>query len=229
MYKHVIAGGCSFTACSTGGLPPTDKHPNGGNSYTYDLNIPAGSWAAYVARQLNSLSFVNVAIESHGNYHTAISLVHVISKFNYTPADTLVLFNITDLERYDVLTTDNENKCKYQTWDQTLLDYNIVSRKISDPIRKIKGDAQTIESNVILNLLTKFLESSNINYRFLMMGDYTHLLDDTLLNNKNLIKLPNGVGMIEYCRRNQLNISESDYHPTVKGHASIGKLVLETL
>jgi len=227
--KHIIAGGCSFTEDAIGGTPPTKENPWGGNSYTHNPNTIIKSWAGYVAKELNSSSFVNLATASRGNYHTYLTLLHILTdnRYLYNNKNTLVLFNISDLGRLDI-PVDDLTATSWHTWGD-IIPFGF----LHDPknIYKLMQQEQveTISLFAIRSLID-FLKINNYQYRFTLMYDYLkdQRVNDLVADNKNLVLTPNN-GMAEYCVANDLCISDDDNHPNVEGHASIGKIVLNTL
>ena len=227
--KHIIAGGCSFTEDAIGGTPPTKENPWGGNSYTHNPNTIIKSWAGYVAKELNSNSFVNLATRNRGNYHTYLTLLHILTdnRYLYNNKNTLVLFNISDLGRLDI-PVDDLTATSWHTWGD-IIPFGF----LHDPknIYKLMQQEQveTISLFAIRSLID-FLKINNYQYRFTLMYDYLkdQRVNDLVADNKNLVLTPNN-GMAEYCVANDLCISDDDNHPNVEGHASIGKIVLNTL
>ncbi len=143
-YKNLISGGCSFTANGIGGCPPTQDSA-GGCSFIDDPNFKVlnpRSWSGFLSTLLNVKSFVNVASSSHGIVLTVNSIIELLNRFNYSPENTLIVFNITEPGRLDVpCDFDHPDKCKWIPWSQDLIPYSYIDRmcNFNKLCEKIKG------------------------------------------------------------------------------------------
>lgn len=222
-YKNILAGGCSFTQDGIGGAPPTDVWA-GGNSFRHDVDYKVAlpqSWASMVAQQLDPESFTNVAVASQGIVATCTTICDMLEKFNYTPQDTLVIFNVTRLARVDIqcaFNTDNH----YIPWTQDILDYSYYRFKstawkehlVNTPIDDIEK-----QSEEHLEKLLNYLHDNHYPFVFTLLDDISHL--PVIQKYKaHLVPLPH-VGMLEFCR----SIDEEDgtRHPTRNGHIEVAK------
>ena len=222
-YKSILAGGCSFTQDGIGGAPPTDVWA-GGNSFRHDVDYKVAlpqSWASMVAQQLDPESFTNVAVASQGIVATCTTICDMLEKFNYTPQDTLVIFNVTRLARVDIqcaFNTDNH----YIPWTQDILDYSYYRFKstawkehlVNTPIDDIEK-----QSEEHLEKLLNYLHDNHYPFVSTLLDDISHL--PVIQKYKaHLVPLPH-VGMLEFCR----SIDEEDgtRHPTRTGHIEVAK------
>jgi len=239
MIKHIVAGGCSFTANGIGGVPPSESNPDGGCSFIDDQVFPApipGSWVGFVAKKLQVKSLVNVAANSHGNIATANNLMQVLTRFNYDPDQTLVLFNISDPSRLDLpCSWDHPEKSLFCAWPDSVIDFSYLSCscQLVESAQKNIGIEQVnvLSTNALLGLLS-FLTLNGFNFKFLTMRNYTQIepLNKVIDNNKSSwISLGSGLGMIEYVMDLGLTVSDIDTHPNLQGHVMIADRVLEAL
>jgi len=231
-YQHVIASGCSFTQDGIGGIPPTKQSPEGGNSYTHNPDLIVRTWAGYVAKQLNALSFFNLATSGRGNYHTYLTLLYTLmsDRYLYNKENTLVLFNITDIGRLDLPVPYNSSDSSvWSFWDVDQIPFKFHK----DPVqcyKIIQQEQAEVMSVLAIRSLIDFLENSKFEYRFVLMQNYLKdiRIKSIICNNPNLVLTPDG-GMMEYVITNNITVSETDHHPNIKGHEEIGTMVLTSL
>lgn len=234
-YKNLIVGGCSFTADGIGGIPPT-QYSNGGCSFINDSNFISAtpvSWAGCLAKLLDVKSFVNVAAHSHGINLTVNAIIELLNKFNYSPDNTLIVFNITDPGRLDVSCDfDHHDKSKWVPWDQNLIPYSYIDRN-NDFVKSCErnqGLDQVEISNVnILELFMCTLEQRKFDFYFLLMKNY---LDHPTLgkviqkHQSHLIDIDGHNNMYDYSVANKLLVAD-DFHPNLQAHKNISEIVYE--
>jgi hypothetical protein len=234
--KNIVVSGCSFSADALGGLPPT-KDYSGGNSFRedpdYTTSVPT-TWASFLAKKINPDSFVNCAAGSHGNYLISKTLIDMLEKFNYSPKNTLVVFNISQMARMDVL-------CDYNTknfnipWPQDILDYSFLKPRSYEWCRVLydleesRGEDGDVEELVKfnterLNDLFEYLDNNKYPFVFTTLADYTDL---PLVQKykEHYIQLP-GNGMFEFASSLD-EISEDKFHPTVEGQYQISNVAYD--
>ena len=239
MIKHIVASGCSFTAAGIGGVPPSPEDPDGGCSVVQDEAyqiLEPKSWVEFVARNMQVKSLINVAAESHGNILIANNIMSVLQKFKYPIGNTLVLFNISDPARLDMVCDWQESgKSDFCKWPSSILDFAYISQtdKQLDHVRKNMGieNIEKFSSNVLLGLFC-FLQSSGFDFRFMTMRDYrSNQYISTIIDrfSKKWIDLDPGHGMMEFVEQLGLTISNHDFHPNLQGHNKLANCVLETL
>ena len=238
MIRHIIASGCSFTADGIGGLPPSLTHPNGGCSFVNDLNYQASipkTWVGHVAKELKIDSLVNLAASSHGNIMIANNIMSLLSQFPYDPETTIILFNISDPARLDLMCSwEHPNKCNYCDWSQDILPYTYIKRD-SEPVNYVSKNIgieqiEILSSNAILGMMS-YLEKNKFNFKFLLMSDYrshTHLGPIIKKFQSRMIELGSHAGMKEFVANVGLN-TKDQFHPDSEGHQRIAEVVLKTL
>ena len=239
MIKNLIASGCSFTQDGIGGVPPSEKDPLGGNSFLETADHPSGtpkSWAGMIAKQLQATSFVNLAASGHGNISIANNMLTFLSKFTYDPAETLILFNITDPFRLDIPCDKlhPEHSC-YSGWPEEIIPFKYIISKESDITRGLTktigvDQVEILTSNMLLGMMS-FLKQNNFNFKFLLMSDYTtHPTLSPVISNfsSNLIKLDPGVGMHEFSIITN-NLHADGRHPNLEAHRAIANCVINLL
>ena len=223
-YKNILAGGCSFTQDGIGGAPPTSVWA-GGNSFRHDVDYEVAiprSWASMVAQELDPESFTNVAVASQGIVATCTTICDMLEKFNYTPEDTLVIFNVTRLARFDVqcdFNTDN----RYIPWTKDILDYSYYKFKTKPWKEHLVNTTieQILEQSVEhLEKLLDYLHNNQYPFVFTLLDDMSHL--PVIQKYKaHLVPLPH-VGMLEFCR--SIDEEDGSRHPTLAGHIEVAKL-----
>jgi hypothetical protein len=232
-YKNLIAGGCSFTSNGIGGVPPTSISEGGCSFIDGGSDYPVwtpGSWAGFLAQKLNVTSLVNVACGGHGNILTANSILEVLNKFNYDPADTLIVFNLTDPARLDIpCDTTSLVRSNNILWTEDVIDHLYMSRPETIKLTKTIGiDAVEKFTSNIVELLFNMLEHRKFEFYFLMMNDYTrHPYLGSIIDKykTRLITIDPGTGMLEFCQLTNNYISKLDQHPNITGH----KLIADTV
>jgi hypothetical protein len=235
MIKHIVAGGCSFTSNGIGGVPPTPDNPEGGCSFVGETANTPGSWPGYIAQQLNVSSLINLAASGHGNFLTANNILTLLQSFSYHSKDTLVLFNITDPGRFDLMCDfEQPNKSKFCDWHSDILPFSYVDRNsnILEPIVKLVGldQVELITSTALLGMMS-FLEQNNFTFRFLTMSEYStpkYLAPVIQRYKHNMVDLFPGTGMQQYVSMLNLNTIDG-FHPDLNGHRAIADCVIESL
>lgn len=235
--KNIITAGCSFTSDGIGGTPPSKKY-NGNSSFgLYEGIEPAvpNSWASWIAKKLQPPSFVNLASASHGNILIAHSIIDLLSKFNYSFNDTLILLNLTSFYRYDIpCEFDNPDASPFVPWSSEIIPYTFYhmnSKKYLSLSREI--DLATVEeiSSNHINFLFNFLSNNRYKFYFLMMEDYFQSppkIKNILSNfGDHLISFDKNNNMMEFCMKNNITVSKTDHHPSKLGHKIIADIVYQ--
>jgi hypothetical protein len=239
MIKNLIASGCSFTEDGIGGVPPSPTDPLGGNSFLEIQEYPSTtpkSWASMIAKKLQVTSFVNLAAAGHGNISIANNMLTLLTRFTYNPAETLILFNITDPSRLDIPCDKlhPEHSC-YSEWPEKIIPFKYIVSKESDITRGLTktigvDQVEILTSNMILGMMS-FLKQNNFNFKFLLMSDYTaHPTLSPVISNfsSNLVKLDPGVGMHEFSIITN-NLHADGWHPSIEAHRAIADCVINSL
>lgn len=238
MIEHIVASGCSFTADGTGGLPPSLDHPVGSCSFIQDESYEVASpktWIGHVAQHLQIKSLVNVSAGSHGNMLIANNIITLLNRYTYDPANTIILFNISDPARLDVpCSWDHPDKSTFCHWAPDIFPYSYLKRNshFDKLIGKNMGIEQIelVSSNALLGMMS-FLKQEKFNFKFLLMSDYTshiHLGPVIKKFQSHMIDLNPGIGMKEFVENFNLN-TDDKFHPDAQGHKLIANKVLEKL
>jgi len=241
--EHIVAGGCSFTADGVGGIPPNLHSPEGACSFVSDGFYTAAepkSWVSFLAQQLQVKSLVNLASSGHGNMATANNIISLLTRFKYDKTKTIILFNITDAGRLDLMCDWSHPAASTQcTWPWDTLNFKYLdnARDLAKSTKKTMGidQVEICSVNAVWGLIG-FLTVNGYNFKFLTMRDYTehypaeHPMSQ-LLNQyqAHWIKLSGERGLVEYVQKQNLAIGEGDFHPTVDGHRMIAQEVLKCL
>lgn len=234
-FKNLLISGSSFSANAISGAPPTDSH-DGGCSFIDNgrgsHNEPE-SWAGMLSQQLEVTSLVNVAAAGHGNFYISNSILEMLSRYNYNPDDTLILFNVTYLHRYDIACPFNHPDSSDQVpWSAKLIPYTYINVNSSLQKSFVKNISIEVVEQLSVNALRylfNFLENRKFTFYFLLDDNHTdHPLFQTLLEDfsKNWIKFSPGISMQHYCKSFD-NFSNS--HPTIEGYEKISYYVYDYL
>ena len=232
MIRHIIAGGCSFTADGIGGAPPTAD--SGGNcSFTHGAK--PHTWVSHVAKELGVQSLVNLAASGHGNMLTRHAITHLISNYDYDPKDTLVLINITETVRLDsVCDWHDGNRSRWIPWDPEIIPWTYHSRNSSVIRRSLRAmsldDVQAV-SAISVRQLFEDLTNMGFQFRFLMMKDFrqdAELAPRLVPYQANAVMLPGRPDMWGFCR--EYGYLDTDgFHPDAMGHWCIAQQVLNQI
>ena len=236
IFKNLVVSGNSFTQDGIGGCPPTENSV-GGCSFIDQgqgaVSQPA-SWASIVAQLLNVQSFVNLAASSHSNTLVANTLRYVLQNFNYSPENTLVLFNCSIATRLDIpCEFDHPDASNFIPWDKTLFPHSYLDRdcKIYKTFEKNIG-IDTIKSigYTQIDFLFNWLEANKYQYYFLLT-DTEDLKDPEFLKivesrRDRLIEINPGIGMWEYGQISGNN-TVNNYHPDAVGRQDIALQVVK--
>ena len=225
--KNILASGCSFTQDGIGGLPPTLTH-QGGNSYREDVDYPAAtplSWASFLAARINPDSFANLATAGHGNYLVSKTIYDMLQAYNYNPENTLVIFNISEMARMDVVCEYNTEN-DFVTWPQDILNYSFLKPR-SSKWSKIMYDYEDDITELIthnttaLSELFEYLNTNKYPFVFTTLADYT---DMPVIQKykEHYVQLP-GNGMREYAVSMGL-LDDYGFHPNLDAHDLISNI-----
>jgi len=224
---NFIITGCSFSA----GIIPLPHNT------VKDWEDRGSVWPHFCFAKMNPSrdKFLNLAIPGGGNLASFMNLIYVLetNKNDVTPDNTLIGFNITGMNRYDIIGSperDNINK------DMCCID----PEGILHPsemlgfgwITKPNYNLNTyIISELVILACLSYLESRNFNYFFMLMNDsiytdssfmFQQVLDERKTNWIIFNKIK---GMAEFAKdHHQL---KSDGHPTTIGHKIISEFVLD--
>ena len=236
-FHNIIAAGCSFTADGIGGLPPSIDNEGCNSFIDYD-DFPAAtpySWASHIARDLAVRSFVNLAGGGHGNIMLANSVTEIINQNEYDLDHTLVIFNLTEPERLDIMCAwDHHERSGMVPWDKNIISHSYIGplKPTYHNFRKNMGLEQVrMQTARVVDMFFSWLENNKIQFVFTMMNNY--IADDQMAKIilprlDRLVQCENYTNMYEYvCNRN-LN-REDNLHPDREGHRRIADFVLERI
>lgn len=235
-YKNLLVSGNSFTQDGIGGLPPIKNSPGGCsfNNQGQDYIATPASWASILAQLLNVQSFVNLAASSHSNILVANTIRHVLSSNNYSPDDTLVVFNISIANRLDVpCEFDHPNASEFIPWTEYLFPHSYLDRdsKIYKSFEKNIGiDTAKTLGYAQLDFLFNWLEANGYTYYFLLTD--TEDLKDAefckMIENRQdrFIQINPGIAMWEYGQISGNN-TINNYHPDEIGRQDIARQVVK--
>lgn len=233
MVKHIVASGCSYTADGTGGVPPSHIHPDGGCSFIHaDPPAQPNTWAGFVAQTLGVNSFINLAAGSHGNALISQTLIWALTHFDYSPKDTVVLFNISESMRLDIpCEWQHPDRSRFVDWPSDLIPYTYLDRSYHshNTVFKHMGMDQVGRmSNYHLVSLFSFLESKGFRYNFVTMKNFTKdsFIGDTIRQYQHRMIKTDPLGFWEWsASRGQL--ASDGAHPNRDAHQAMAGLFLD--
>ena len=224
-YKNLIVAGCSF---STGTNLP-EKFNNTPKTWSHFL----------VNKYLTSVNcYINLGILGGGNTQIAKSVIYTLEKINLNPNETLVLFNITGLQRIDLMCQlEQPDHNEYFSWKNmynfsyiNIPHLNSTDTIFKDLLHKNLGYDQVLLSNSIeLISLFNYLKSKKIDYKFMLLDDTIEERSPDILNPylKEAIKF-DGLNMHEYCKKNNL-LHDDGFHPSADGYSVLSDFIYQSL
>lgn len=221
IYKHLIVSGCSFSAGGVGGFPLE------GCSYIIDPDydvVEPNCYAGFLARKLNITSLVNTASGSHGNILVSETVLDLLDQYDYSNADTLVVFNLSEPSRLDISCEHGPESSKWISWTKDILSYAYHPR--------IVNPAMEQQTSAKVNELMSTLQSKRFNFYFMMMDDYTN--DEYLgpVINKfkdHLITFDPGPSMLQFASATGKTKSVTDAHPNLQAHEIFADTIYDKL
>lgn len=226
-FEKLVISGCSFSAGSsdikTGIMSPT-------------------TWSHFLLPKINPNIFVNLSIPGGGNVASGYNIVYLLeTKKFFTSDSTLVLFNITGLDRVDTICyKDNSYANSSFSWNNdfgfgwiTEGGFTAKMPPFNGMLQKNIGLAQIITANSlsIINTIT-YLEANNFQYAFMLMDQHIEtaapdflkrFLDKRSTHYVNFDSISN---MHEYCKHRTL-LSNDQFHPGKEGYNAIADFVYQ--
>lgn len=211
-----------MTANGVGGYPLQ-------NCSFIDSELTPKTWIGFVAQELQVKSLTNVASASHGNQLIASSIIEVLTRFEYDPKETLILFNITYPGRFDApCEFGHPEQSNMVAWDNSIIPYTYLTNlsNAHQTINKISPS----QVNVWLVSLFNFLENQKFDYRFLLAENF---LEDPVIGKtikqfgNKLVHLDQSIGIKEFTFAHAM--LKDIVHPTVDGHKKIATCVMNSL
>ena len=230
-FEKLVISGCSFSA---------------GTSDIYMAVSQPTTWSHFLLPKTNSEIFVNLAIPGGGNIAAGYNIVYLLeTKESFTSNDTLILFNITGLDRVDTMCyCDHPQANSSFSWNQDFgfgwiteggfthgrfwRDGGLPFKRL---LQKNMGLDQiiTVNSLSIINTIT-YLEANNFQYAFMLMDQYIETAAPDFLKrfldnrSAHYITFDGVSNMYEYCKQNSL-LGWDQFHPSREGHSAIADFV----
>lgn len=226
--RELIITGCSFSS---------------GHSDIDHARKQPQTWSHFVARWCPDLRhIVNLAMPNSGNIAASQNLRLYFETQGYDSAGVAVLFNLTGLDRYDILCEiDAPNVNPFFGWDKVLQHGVITAGTYAAPresflehSKKIIGYQNVIKHNALAILaMFHYLEQHGIPYAFMIM-DHTvmeaapeWLITAVQTRNHHMVNLDGGT-MFEFCQARNL-VADDGFHPSILGYEAIARRVCEFL
>jgi hypothetical protein len=200
-------------------------------------------WPHFLLQALDSKVFCNLAMPAGGNISIAKNLIYVLTtKPEYTANDTLVIFNIAPMDRFDIMCDiDHPNANQHFSWAKAIgfswiTSGSFVAKTLpfNGSIEKNMGFDAIVNYNALelIGLIT-YLEDRGYNFHF--MFDNASILEDapgyliTFLNSKtrHWIQFNEHPTLREYCQAKHLMLDTE--HPTLQGHQALAQQVQQHL
>ena len=230
MLKQFITAGCSFTA--------------GSSNITTALAQPT-AWPHLVLPKLKPEIFVNLAIPGGGNFSIANNLVYFFQSKSYiNPLETQIIFNISGLDRSDVMCPpDHPYANKNFSWTHDLgygwLTSGGFTAGTDGPFSGLLEKNMGIDSIFTTNCLAltqafTYLEHRGFDYAFMIMHDqvlsdspkwFLQVLEE---RRSKWIQFEQSKTMNGHCIINGL-LDSDQFHPSMAGHSNIADHVVKFL
>ena len=224
-FEKLVISGCSFSAGSS------DIE----NGTMYPI-----TWSHFLLPKINPNVFVNLSVHGGGNISSGFNIVYLLeTKKFFTSDDTLILFNITGLDRVDTMCyNDNSYANSSFSWNKDfgfgwITEGGFTSKlpPFNGMLQKNIGVDQIITTNSlsIINTIT-YLEANNFQYAFMLMDQHVETdAPDFLrrfLNNRSKYYITfDGISnMHEYCKQNTW-LKKDQFHPSHEGYSRIADFV----
>ena len=230
-FEKLVISGCSFSA---------------GTSDIYMAVSQPTTWSHFLLPKTNSEIFVNLAIPGGGNIAAGYNIVYLLeTKESFTSNDTLILFNITGLDRVDTMCyCDHPQANSSFSWNQDFgfgwiteggfthgrfwRDGGLPFKRL---LQKNMGLDQiiTVNSLSIINTIT-YLEANNFQYAFMLMDQYIETAAPDFLKrfldnrSAHYITFDGVSNIYEYCKQNTW-LKKDQFHPSHEGHSAIADFV----
>jgi hypothetical protein len=230
-FEKLVVSGCSFSACSS----------NIENGIMYPT-----TWSQFLLPKINPNIFVNVAMNAGGNFAAGYNIVYLLETKNFFMSndavsnDTLVLFNITGLDRFDSMCyKDSPHANNSFSWNKDF-GFGWITQggfghgprpPFNGLLQKHMGMDQIITTNslAIINTIT-YLEANNFQYAFMLMNQHIETAAPDFLKrfldnrSAHYITFDGISNMYEYCEQNSL-LGYDQFHPSREGHSAIADFV----
>lgn len=229
-YKKFITTGCSFTC---GVLPFEPDHNTNLDRWRQSSFV----WPHYVYSEIADpeTKFINLAVSGNGNEAAFHYLIYYLELYpDIDPSNILVGFNITGLERIDQFCNVNDPKQKILTDARDVIDLLKINTTERDHAKldKFNSKFNLIEQNQIriIQAIT-YLEYHHIDYFFMFMTNKDYNLAASYFKKfidskkENWVQFDREIGMMEFCVKKNLTVSDTDLHPNREGHELIAQYV----
>jgi len=223
-----LVSGCSFS-CSS--------------SSVTDINKNQYMWPDFLVNKHNFEIINNFAISGNGNTAIVQNLSWALTSWSsvFSPEKTLIVFNITGLDRLDLMAPASHPDINHSGSWSSALPFGWItsggllgrasgkSQKIIDSLYKNLGWEQIIISNC-LNLINfiQRLKTEKYRFYFMLMDDQIvkdspqFFLDFLESNTDNWIRFDECLSMNAYGKKLDL-LMDDNFHLTVQGHKEISE------
>lgn len=232
---RLLVSGCSFTT-------------SGSDVASLIENVV--SWPDPLVKEYNIKIINNLAMQGNGNTSICQGLSYVINselRHSFPPERTLILFNITGLDRIDLMVPNSHPDINtLGSWHRVFPFAWITSggwlgqrsgnsKKLIDSLQKNMGWEQVILSNclTIINLV-RSLESLGYRYHFMLMDD--QILKDApeffveFIKTKSDHWITFGEHLSMHAYGDSLGVLQDDnFHLSIDGNIKISKVVSQKI
>lgn len=229
--EHLIIAGCSFSA---------------GDSNIDKARENPSTWAHWLLDPLSPKFLYNLAIPGGGNFAISHNLVYILESKKYmTPKNTMIGFNLSSLDRSDVICpVDHPQANQSFSWSKDFGYAWLTQGSFAyqtPPFKRMLQLHMGLENLITLNCLAivqcmTYLEHRGFDYFFMLMDD-TIIQDspawftDSVLHGRKhkMVTFGEHQSMHEFCAGNDKLLSPDGFHPSNLGYQRIGERVNEFL
>ena len=229
-YQKLITAGCSYSACSS--------------SIEESLRSPR-SWPHFLSNFLMCTQLVNLGIPGSGTQSMVYNLINFCDSDIIDASQTLIVFNITELHRWDIMCpVGHPDACKHFSWDKILNHSWILSEHFNGSSGKHymqqlginMGVEQQIKTNCLSIIsLVNYLKQRGLNYYFIMLDDnfndtntpdfFKRFLQSEI---ENAVMVENHYSMLKFATESQ-KIADDQCHPNTEGYKTIAEHIFKKI
>ena len=228
--QHLVSG-CSFS---------------NGRSNVQDAINTSGTWPDWLCRKVNPDVFSNLSVTGGGNNAIVGGLTFALATQKvWNPEDTVIIFNITGLERIDLICEkDHPEGNRSNSWyDLDLLPFKYIisggwnrpqDNKQDKLFRQLEMNQQfdplCLQNSMTMMNFMLSLDAQQFRWYFMIM-DHEHVWNNCpkffqkfLQKRNNWIKFGQYDTMREFCSNDNM-LDADNFHPSRLGHQKIAEHV----
>ena len=197
-------------------------------------------WPHFFVSKIKTDELINLSIPGSGNISIGNNLIFYIENRWVDVKDHLIVFNLTELDRFDVMCEPlHTDASQYFSWAAPLGHNWIIdggfhnpSKTFGNSLQKNMGYHSVVRMNSLAIVSTlNYLRSKKLKYRFFMLRDYFNhpdtpeFLKKSLYDhNENLIELSGHRGVFDFCKNHNM-LDEDQFHPNREAHQLLAEKI----